>query len=654
MLLGAPAQMVTFDVIPPSGLGCTGSGDCYDGILPAHLEGLTPPPAGAPGLFVTAFDDEFNQGSGGGTPNPAQDFYKIWEFHVDWAVPANSTLTGPINVSAPEFDENLCGGGPCVPQPAGGELLDHLSFFTMYRPSYRNRGVGQESLLVNNTVDVGANRAGIRWAEIRDPEGTPTLFQSGTHALADTVHRWMGSIAMDKDGNIALGYSASSTSLFPSVRYAGRLAGDPLGTLPQTEVDLVAGAGSQTASFNRWGDYSAMSVDEVDDCTFWYTQEYYANSGSFDFKTRIGSFKFPSCVIGVPTPTPTPTATRTVTPTATPRRSHAHRDRDAHVHADGHGDADRHAHDHCYRAQTAVATRHPRRPGGYADATTVTSLTPTPPPRNPDGTATAAGTTADRHAHGDSTTTPGDSDGNRNAAATGTPPSGTATPVRVELSHGFKQVRDFGVLTAGTAAHTFRIAQQPRSSYEVVVDATTGDVGSGLALQRLASDGVTVLQSSLPVGGVGYSRSLRWMNATASVISDQFIRVVSTSCTVPGCGPEDLYRLRAYDTTGVVSRFNNSATQLTILLLQNPTTNLVAGTVHFWAPNGTLAGSQSFNLPSQGTLVLNTSSVPGVAGLGGTITVSHDGPYGVLVGKAVAVEPATGFTFDTPLSSRPR
>jgi len=298
MLAGAPAQMVTFNIVPPSGLGCLGSGDCYDGILPAHLEGMTPPPAGAPGLFVTAFDDEFNQGSGGGTPNPAQDFYKIWRFHVDFAVPANSTLTGPINVASAEFDENLCGGNPCVPQPAPGEILDHLSFFTMYRPSYRNLG-GIESLLVNNTVNVGGSRAGIRWAEIRNLATTPSLFQSGTHAPADAVHRWMGSMAMDVNGNIALGFSASSTSLFPSIRYVGRLAGDPAGTLPQTEVDLIAGAGVQTGSFNRWGDYSAMSVDESDECTFWYTTEYYANTGSFDFKTRIGSFRFPTCIVPV-------------------------------------------------------------------------------------------------------------------------------------------------------------------------------------------------------------------------------------------------------------------------------------------------------------------------------------------------------------------
>jgi hypothetical protein len=147
---------------------------------------------------------------------------------------------------------------------------------------------------------------------------------------------------------------------------------------------------------------------------------------------------------------------------------------------------------------------------------------------------------------------------------------------------------------------------------------------------------------------------LRWINATPLVLSGEFVRVVSTSCATPGCGPEDLYRLRAYDTTGVVSRFNNSATQVTILLLQNPTEHPVSGTIYFWSPSGVLAGSQSFGLVSEGTLALNTSAVPGVAGQSGSITLAHDGRYGELIGKATAVEPATGFTFDTPLSSRPR
>jgi hypothetical protein len=234
-----------------------------------------------------------------------------------------------------------------------------------------------------------------------------------------------------------------------------------------------------------------------------------------------------------------------------------------------------------------------------------------------------------------------------------TAPAGTATPVRIELTHGFRRLEDFGVLTAGTTAHTFRIGQKPRSSYEVVVDSTSGDVGSGLALQRLGSDGVTVLQSSVPVGG-GFSRSLRWTNATASTVTGEFIRVVSTSCTVPGCGPEDGYRIRAYDTTCVVPRFNNSAAQVTVLLLQNPAGDPITGTVYFWAGDGSPAGSQAFSLPGQGTLVLNTATVPGVAGISGSITLAHDGAYGELIGKAVALEPATGFTFDTPLVSRPR
>jgi hypothetical protein len=119
------------------------------------------------------------------------------------------------------------------------------------------------------------------------------LYQTGTYALDDGLHRWMGSSAMDKAGNIAVGYSVSGQFLFPSIRYATRSASDPLGTLGN-EVELHAGTGAQLRSFNRWGDYSSMSVDP-DGCTFWYTQEYYANSARFDFKTRIGSIQVPGC-----------------------------------------------------------------------------------------------------------------------------------------------------------------------------------------------------------------------------------------------------------------------------------------------------------------------------------------------------------------------
>ena len=290
MLQGLPAQQVLFTITAPAGPGCGGAGDCYEGVLPSHLEGMTPPPAGSPNYFLMSFDDEaFST-----TPVPGQDSYKLWKFHVDWASPGSSTFTGPTTIPATEMDINLCGFGSCVPQMGSPEVLDSLSFFTMYRLVYRNFG-DHESLWANNTVNLGSNRAGIRWAEIRDPGGAPAVFQEGTHGPDDGLYRWMGSLSVDKDGNMALGYSVSGTTLFPSIRYAGRLAGDPAGTLPQTETELFAGTGSQVGSFGRWGDYSAMSVDDSDGCTFWYTNEYYETTTSFDFKTRIGAFKFPSC-----------------------------------------------------------------------------------------------------------------------------------------------------------------------------------------------------------------------------------------------------------------------------------------------------------------------------------------------------------------------
>jgi hypothetical protein len=170
----------------------------------------------------------------------------------------------------------------------------------MWRVQYRNFGT-RETLVVNHTVDAnGADRAGIRWYELRrPPAGAWTIAQQGTYA-PDTVHRWMGSIAMDQEGNIALGYSVSSSTVFPGIRYASRLAGDPLGTLPQPEVTLMAGAGSQTHSSRRYGNYSAMSVDPTDDCTFWYTTEYYGATSPAAWRTRISSFKFPSCGVAGP------------------------------------------------------------------------------------------------------------------------------------------------------------------------------------------------------------------------------------------------------------------------------------------------------------------------------------------------------------------
>ena len=282
MIAGEDARFVKIGPLP-----C--AAECYFSLQPSDLDGRAPL-RGTPNTIVMAWDDEsFGTGTG-------PDGYRLFDFTVDWTRPASSKLTGPTHVAAPEFDSNLCNFKVgCIPEK-GGEPLDPLAGFTMYRAQYRTSG-NTSSLVLNHTVDVsGHSDAGIRWVELRrDRSGGWTVFQTGTYAPDDGNHRWMGSVAMDQAGNMALGYSVSGNNMFPSIRYVTREAGDPLGQMPGGEVSLIEGTGAQNGSFKRWGDYSTMSVDPVDGCTFWYTQEYYANNGFFDFKTRIGSFRLPGC-----------------------------------------------------------------------------------------------------------------------------------------------------------------------------------------------------------------------------------------------------------------------------------------------------------------------------------------------------------------------
>ncbi len=275
------------------------TGNCPDGIQPPHLEGPAPA-AGTPGIFSRAWDDDYDG------PLTGSDGYRLWQFTPDFANPGSSSFAElPFVPSADGFDDSVCGffQRNCIPQPrrGGGERLDPSDELQMYRAQYRHFS-GYDSLLINTTVDSDGNdTAGVRWAELRNSGSGWSLYQEGTYAPADGENRWMGSIAMNGQGDIALGYSVSSTKTYPSVRYTTRMASDPLGVLPGGEVEMIAGTGSQTSSSNRWGDYSTMSVDPVDDCTFWYTQEYYATTGSFDFKTRIGAFQGPSCATCTPT-----------------------------------------------------------------------------------------------------------------------------------------------------------------------------------------------------------------------------------------------------------------------------------------------------------------------------------------------------------------
>jgi hypothetical protein len=227
-------------------------------------------------------------------------------------------------------------------------------------------------------------------------------------------------------------------------------------------------------------------------------------------------------------------------------------------------------------------------------------------------------------------------------------PAGTQN----ELVHGSDQIHDLGALPGPLADQDwYRIGQKAYSSYEVVVDATSGDIGAGVLVQRYGAGGAPLLQTAVPVtAGLNYSQSLRWMNATGAEVVSELVRVQSSSCTT-NCGPDDVYRLRAFETTQSIPRFNNSASQVTVLLVQNPSGYTIAGNVYFWATTGGAPlATHPFTLAAKNTLVLNTASV--VPGVGGAITLASDGRYGDLSGKTVALEPATGFSFDSPMVPR--
>ncbi len=257
---------------------CFQTSTSFGGILPADLDGARQPPAGSPGYVVGL----------GATAGLA-----YWKFHVDWTTPANTTFTGPTTLTTAAYSE-ACSGGTCIPQSGTTQQLDSLADRLMFRLAYRNFG-DHEAMVVNHSVTAGSS-TGVRWYELRpDASHNLSVFQQGTYA-PDSNFRWLGSIAFDQSGNMALGFSVSSSSLHPEIHYTGRLAGDAAGTMTQGEGTIINGAGSQTgSSLSRWGDYSNMVVDPVDDCTFWYTTEYIPANGAFNWSTRIGSFKFPGC-----------------------------------------------------------------------------------------------------------------------------------------------------------------------------------------------------------------------------------------------------------------------------------------------------------------------------------------------------------------------
>jgi hypothetical protein len=264
----------------------TKSASAYDVLLPGDLDGLTPPPDGSTDSYIGIGTDSTH--------------ISEFAFHVDFVTPTNSTFTGPTNLLVSAY--TLICQNPftrsCIPQPSPGESLDSLGGFMMYRNAYRNFGT-YESNLVSHTIKPSSPSTAVgavRWYEIRGGVTAPTIFQQGTRQDNSTkgVSFWLPTMAQDKLGDIILGLSASGKTVKPSILYTGRVPTDALGTM-ESPAKVIIGTGVQESTANRWGDYETISVDPVDDCTFWLTNEYIKTNGSFNWSTRITSFKFPSC-----------------------------------------------------------------------------------------------------------------------------------------------------------------------------------------------------------------------------------------------------------------------------------------------------------------------------------------------------------------------
>jgi hypothetical protein len=304
MLAGNPkARAVQFfldsDVVPLNLIG--------DGLLPADIDGTRRPLDHVAAPIVGTQDDNASYGAG-------FDALNIWDLSIKWNATPNASLTLATQLPVASFDSIFpCAptSRDCLPQPGianPNQYLDILSYRQRptHRLAYRNFGT-YEALVTNQSVEATPGMAGVRWYEIRRNYTVPskkawqyTVYQQGTHAPADGVHRWMGSAAMDRQGNIAIGYSVvNGVDVFPGIRAAGRLAGDPLGEMTLPELTIINGSGVQLTANSRWGDYTSLNVDPTDDCTFWYVNEYYTAEGQASslagWQTRIASFKLDGC-----------------------------------------------------------------------------------------------------------------------------------------------------------------------------------------------------------------------------------------------------------------------------------------------------------------------------------------------------------------------
>ena len=291
MIAGTPATFVTTTSVRVAS---------NDPFLPSDLDGSILPPAGAPNAFLSAGENST---------------WPLYRFHVDFATPANSTFTQAAVLSPATYTLACPTTAGCVPAlgaTTAANRYDAIGDRPMFRLAYRRFGDGHEALVGNMSVCVstfaanacanGTNAAanpsatiGVRWWELSNvTSGTPAFVQQSTYQ-PDASHRWMGSAAMDDKGNMAIGFSKADSATRPGIWYAGRLASDTASTMAQGEALLYVGTGSQTGTNNRWGDYSDLTVDPVNDCTFWFTSEYMNTTGTFNWRTRIGSFQFDDC-----------------------------------------------------------------------------------------------------------------------------------------------------------------------------------------------------------------------------------------------------------------------------------------------------------------------------------------------------------------------
>jgi hypothetical protein len=299
MVNGEPnARAVQFfvDGNAPGNLALVG-----DGLLPADLDGKTKPKTSTPIPIIGTQDDNADYGA-------TFDAINLFELNVTWNAAPTASFGLKTQLPVAAFDSVFpCGPASardCLPQPGitdTAQYLDILSYRqrATYRFAWRSFK-NYDGMVAAQSVEAAPGVAGMRWYEIRRTNGTYSVYQQGTFAPGDGVHRWMGSVAQDKKGDIAMGYSVvNGTDVYPGIRYTGRLAGDSLGQMTLGEGTIINGSGVQRTTNSRWGDYTSLNVDPIDDCTFWYVNEYYTLAGQLSstagWQTRVGAFKLPGC-----------------------------------------------------------------------------------------------------------------------------------------------------------------------------------------------------------------------------------------------------------------------------------------------------------------------------------------------------------------------